>query len=255
MPLPEPEFPEAEFASHGLAPARTAFFLDFDGTLARIVPDPEQASVTAQTLAALRRLRQAAGGAVAIVSGRSIAQLDRMLHPLRLPAAGVHGLERRNAAGAVLATPFDAALQRQLAAAVGAFVGERPGLLAEVKPGSVALHYRKRPEMETASLAFAIEVARADPRIHIMPGKKVVEMKLAPRTKGDAIADFMAEAPFSGRRPFFAGDDVTDEVGFSLVNGMDGVSLKVGPGETHARYRVDGIEAFAACLERLAAQA
>src|SRR5690606_22247844 len=230
-----------------------AFFLDFDGTLARIVPDPERASVVPQTMATLRRLRQAAGGAVAIVSGRSIAQLDRMLHPLRLPAAGVHGLERRNAAGAVFATPFDATAQRQLATAVGAFVGGRPGLLAEVKPGSVALHYRKRPEMEAASLAFAIDLARGDGRIRLVEGKKGIEMKLAARTQGDAIADFMAEAPFSGRLPFFAGDDVTDEAGFALVNGMGGVSLKVGPGETHARYRVADTAAFAACLARLAA--
>ena len=252
MPLPETEFPEAEFMRGGLAPARTAFFLDFDGTLARIVPDPERASVEARTLAALRRLRETAGGAVAVVSGRSIAQLDRMLHPLRLPAAGVHGLERRDAAGTLRTTPFDAAAQHRLAATVGAFVGDRPGLLGEVKPGSVALHYRKRPEMEADSLAFAIELARADPRIRIVEGKKVVEMKLSPRTKGHAIADFMTEPPFAGRRPFFAGDDVTDEAGFSLVNEMGGVSLKVGPGETHARYRIDGTDAFALWLERLA---
>ena len=245
---------ETQFTPHGLAPARTAFFLDFDGTLARIVPDPAQAAVGPDVLAALRQLAQAAGGAVAVVSGRSIAQLDRMLHPLRLPAAGVHGLERRDAGGRVSKTPFDAALHHRLAAAVGAFVGGRPGLLAEVKPGSVALHYRKRPETEMDCLAFAIEAARAEPRIRIMPGKKVVEMKLGPRTKGDAIADFMAEPPFAGRLPFFAGDDVTDEAGFAVVNAMGGVSLKVGPGETQARHRIEGIAAFTTWLEQLAAQ-
>ena len=245
---------ETQFTPHGLAPARTAFFLDFDGTLARIVPDPAQAAVGPEVLAALRQLAQAAGGAVAVVSGRSIAQLDRKLHPLRLPAAGVHGLERRDAGGRVSKTPFDAALHHRLAAAVGAFVGGRPGLLAEVKPGSVALHYRKRPEMAADCMGFATAQARADPRIRIVPGKMVVEMKLGPRTKGDAIADFMAEAPFSGRLPFFAGDDVTDEAGFVLVNGMGGVSLKVGPGETQARHRVDDIAAFADLLQGLAAR-
>ncbi|MBE0694422.1 MAG: trehalose-phosphatase [Aquamicrobium sp.] len=248
MPLPAPDFP----ADH-LPPSRTAFFLDFDGTLAQIVADPDRAAVGAETLAVLRRLEEVAGGAVAVVSGRSIAQLDRMLHPLRLPAAGVHGLERRDAAGTLLQTPVDADAQQRLAAAVSAFVEGRPGLLAEVKPGSVALHYRKRPELEADSLAFAIDLARGDGRIRLVEGKKVIEMKLAARTKGDAIADFMAEAPFSGRLPFFAGDDVTDEAGFALVNGMGGVSLKVGPGETHARYRVADTAAFAACLARLAA--
>lgn len=245
--------PTADFLADDLPPARTAFFLDVDGTLAEIVADPGRAFVGAGTLAALDRLARAAGGAVAVVSGRSIAQLDRMLHPLRLPAAGVHGLERRDAAGTVLRTPVDADAQRRLAAAVGAFVEGRSGLLAEVKPGSVALHYRKRPELEADCLAFAIDLARDDSRIELVEGKKVIEMKLAARTKGDAIADFMAEAPFNGRRPFFAGDDVTDEAGFTLVNGMGGVSLKVGPGQTHARHRVEDMAAFAAWLERLAA--
>jgi trehalose 6-phosphate phosphatase len=243
---------ETQFTPHGLAPARTAFFLDFDGTLARIVPDPAQAAVGLDVLAALRQLAQAAGGAVAVVSGRSIAQLDRMLHPLHLPAAGVHGLERRDAGGRLFKTPFDAALHHRLAAAVGAFVGGRPGLLAEVKPGSVALHYRKRPEMAADCMGFATAQARADPHISIVPGKMVIEMKLGPRTKGDAIADFMAEAPFSGRLPFFAGDDITDEAGFLLVNQMGGVSLKVGPGETQARHRVDDIAAFTDWLQHLA---
>ena len=254
MPLPEADLPANLLADRDLTPARTAFFLDFDGTLAPIVPDPERAAVTAETLDALRWLKEKTGGALAVVSGRSIAQLDRMLHPLRLPVAGVHGLERRSAAGALSRTPFDAALQRRLTATVGAFVGGRPGLLAEVKPGSVALHYRKRPETEADCLAFAIEAAQAEPRIRIMPGKKVVEMKLGPRTKGDAIADFMAEPPFAGRLPFFAGDDLTDEAGFAVVNAMGGVSLKVGPGETQARHRIEGIAAFTTWLEQLAAQ-
>lgn len=251
--MPEPDLSDAAFSIHDLAPARTAFFLDFDGTLARIVSDPAQAAVAAPTLAALRRLHEAAGGAVAIVSGRIIAQLDAMLHPLRLPVAGVHGLERRNAAGAVFTTPFDAPAQHRITSALRRFVSERPGLLAEVKSGSVALHYRRRPELEADCRAFAAAAARAEPRVRIVEGKMVVELKLSARTKGDAIADFMAEPPFRGRRPFFAGDDATDEAGFAVVNAMDGVSLKVGPGETRARHRVEGIDAFIAWLERLAA--
>ncbi len=246
MPIPD-------ISTAVLAPSRTAFFLDFDGTLAPIVSDPAAACIAPATRAALVRLDRAAGGAVAVVSGRSIAQLDAMLHPLRLPAAGVHGLERRDAGGSLTQDPIDAGAQHRLASLVGGFVEGRPGLLAEVKPGSVALHYRKRPEMAADCLAFAIDLARENGRIQLVDGKMVIEMKLSARTKGDAIADFMREAPFRSRQPFFAGDDVTDEAGFAVVNAMGGVSLKIGPGETAARYRAADGAAFAAWLEQLAA--
>lgn len=232
---------------------RTAFFLDFDGTLAEIVDDPASAAVGPDTLSALARLREATDGAVAVVSGRSIAQLDRMLAPLRLPLAGVHGLERRDAAGERFDAPVDLDAQRRLTSAVETFARDRPGLLAEPKPGSVALHYRMRPELESDCLAFAEKLAHSDPRIRLVTGKMVVEMKLAARSKGDAIADFMAEPPFRGRLPFFAGDDATDEAGFRVVNAMGGVSLKVGPGETHAGHRVADAASFAAFLAGLTA--
>lgn len=247
--------PAAPVLPADLLPSRTAFFLDFDGTLSEIVADPALAAVKPATLAALGRLNAAAGGALAVISGRSIARLDRMLEPLRLPAAGVHGLERRGAGGALSRAAIDPEDEQRLVAAVHGFVEGRPGLLAEVKPGSVALHYRRRPELAADCLAFAIDLARAEARIRLVGGKKVIEMKLAARDKGDAIADFMAEAPFRGRVPFFAGDDATDEAGFARVNAMGGVTLKVGPGETRARLRVPDPAAFAACLEELAARA
>lgn len=234
-----------------ILPERTAFFLDFDGTLAGIVADPAQALVMPRTLATLGRLSARAGGALAVVSGRAIAQLDRMLEPLSLPLAGVHGLERRAADGTLTRAQVDIEAQRRLAAAAGTFAGERHGLIAEVKPGSVALHYRRRPELEDACLAFAAEQAHDDARIRLVRGKMVIEMKLSARTKGDAIAAFMAEAPFCARRPFFAGDDATDEAGFAAVNAMGGVSLKVGPGPTVASHRIADIAALAAFLDTL----
>lgn len=245
----EHDLPDIRAAS--LSPSATAFFLDFDGTLAPIVTDPADARIAAHMHAALARLEHAAGGALAIVSGRSIAQLDRLLHPLRLPAAGVHGLERRDAAASLTRFPVDPASEFRIARLAGRFVKGRPGLLAEVKPGSVALHYRKRPELEADCLAFARETAREDSNIRVVEGRKVVEMKLSARSKGDAIADFMSEPPFRGRRPFFAGDDATDEAGFAIVNEMGGVSLKVGPGRTAARYRIADETAFAAWLAAL----
>lgn len=189
-----------------------------------------------------------------MVSGRSIAQLDAMLAPLTLPMAGVHGLERRNAAGLVSRTPVDAEAQQWLSEAVSGFVKNRPGLLAELKPGSVALHYRKSPELAQACLAFAADLAGSDKRIQLVPGKMVIEMKLAARTKADAIAEFMEEAPFRGRVPFFAGDDVTDEAGFALVNALGGVTVKIGKGETQARHRVADPDSLSATLQALVAR-
>lgn len=234
-----------------LAPGRTAFFLDFDGTLAGIVADPAEARVATPTLDAVGRLARASDGALAVISGRSIGELDRMLHPLRLPLAGVHGLERRGACGETVRIGIDPTLQHSLVVAVTGFAAGRPGLVAEPKPGSVALHYRQRPELESACIAFAHSLALNEPRIRLLPGKMVIEMTLGRRTKGDAIADFMAEPPFQGRRPFFAGDDITDEAGFAVVNRMGGVTLKIGGGETLAHYRLPDTEAFASYLAGL----
>lgn len=232
--------------------ATTALFLDFDGTLAQIIADPACVSVTSQTRMALGRLNQTTGGAIAIISGRSIAQLDAMLDPLRFPVAGVHGLERRNAAGKLVREAVEPVAEQRLAFIVNAFVEERKGLLAEVKPGSVALHYRNRPELAADCHAFAESLAQNNDHISLVMGKMVVEMKLSSRSKGDAIADFMAEAPFHGRRPFFAGDDITDETGFALINTLGGISLKIGPGTTAARYRVENRTIFVTWLESLA---
>jgi len=231
--------------------AQTAFFLDFDGTLAEIVPDPARVRIKQETLAMLERLHALARGAVGVVSGRSIAHLDALLHPLRLPMAGVHGLERRNADGMVMRARIDAELYRRIGEAVSAFANRHSGLIVETKPGSVALHYRQRPDCQVECLALAEDLARRDTRIRLLPGKMVGEMTLATRTKGDAIADFMKEPPFLGRRPFFAGDDVTDEAGFAAVNAMGGLSVKVGPGPTSANWRLADIGAVARALSEL----
>ncbi len=232
---------------------RTAFFFDFDGTLTEIVEDPHAVVVEPRIRSALQALQENAGGAVALISGRSIEQLDDMLHPLRLPAAGVHGLERRNRDGRVFRVEIDQEAAANLQNAVAEFVAEHPGLLAEVKPGSVALHYRKRPDVESASHALAANLASNDNRLRVVFGKMVVEIKLAGRTKADAISDFMAEPPFLGRRPLFAGDDITDEDGFAAVQNWNGMSIKIGDGETHATHRLRDVAAFHDWLVKLSA--
>lgn len=250
--LPEPDLTASIIPITQLSLAKTALFFDFDGTLAQIIADPDRVCVTSGTHMALGRLDQATGGALAIISGRSIAQIDAMLDPLRFPAAGVHGLERRNAAGKMMRETIEPAAEQRLARLVNAFVRERKGLLAEVKPGSIALHYRNHPELATDCHDFAESLVRNNDHITLVAGKMVVELKLSPRNKGDAIVDFMAEAPFYGRQPFFAGDDVTDEAGFVLVNALGGVSLKIGPGKTAAHYRFEDRKVFALWLQSLA---
>ncbi len=237
---------------HGLSPSRVAIFLDFDGTLAPIVADPARASVPPETVSLLRRLQVRTEGAIAVVSGRSIDQLDRMLYPLELALAGVHGAERRDVEGNVTRSLYDHEQEMLVVERVNAFVDAHQGLLAEIKPGSVALHYRKRPKLEQVCREFARNIAEAAPSVSLVPGKMVIEMTLAGRTKGNAIADFMQELPFLNRLPVFAGDDVTDEAGFAVVNAVDGIAIKIGAGETSARYRIESPAALADWLQGLA---
>lgn len=231
-----------------LAPESTAFFLDVDGTLAEIVQDPQTARVAPPVLDVLQRLAGHAGHALALISGRSVAQIDRMLAPLVLPAVGVHGLERRLEGGEVVRATYDAQAHADLVASVEAFATRYPGLEADPKPGAAALHYRKRPEMAAHCRTFMQDLSAADPELALMSGKMVLELVFGRQTKGEALAQLMQSPPFAGRVPFFAGDDVTDETGFVAVNRLDGISVKVGEGETSARYRVTDIAALVSYL-------
>lgn len=226
----------------------TAFFFDFDGTLADMVEDPEKVVVSPAVLDALGHLYRICGGALAVVSGRPIAALDRFLSPLKLPVSGVHGLEWRDARGAVHRDGYDSGLLHQLADKVAAFATNHSGLIVEEKPGSVALHYRQRPDLGSASLQLACKLAATTPSARLMRGKMVVELRLGDRSKADAVADFMATAPFLGRKPLFAGDDVTDEDAFRLVEELGGIGVKVGAGETAASLRAPDRAAFEAWL-------
>lgn len=232
-----------------LAPARTAFFLDVDGTLAEIVADPQQARVAPPVRDVLYRLALRTGDALALVSGRSLAQIDRMLAPLILPAVGVHGLERRLQDGVVTRFDYDAQAHAGLVAAVADFAARHDGLEPDPKPGAVALHYRKRPALAAQCHAFMQGLCDADPALSLLSGKMVLELIYGRQTKGEAVQSLMRQPPFAGRIPFFAGDDVTDETGFAAVNRMGGLSVKVGEGATSARTRVADIAALVHCLD------
>jgi trehalose 6-phosphate phosphatase len=224
----------------------SAVFLDFDGTLVDLAPTPDGVRLEPGVVEALALLAERHGGALALISGRPVAQIDAMLAPLVLPVAGVHGVERRGADGAlhVAATPdVSPVLARaQVLAAL------HPGLLVERKRGAVALHYRLAPQLEQVCMQEMTAAVQACPGVLLLHGKMVLEAKPAATDKGGAIAAFMAEAPFAGRRPVFAGDDTTDEAGFAHVQKTGGQGVKVGSGPSAATLRLDSPGALRAAL-------
>ena len=219
-----------------------ALFLDFDGTLVDLAATPDAVVVAPELVDALRILFARRDGRLAIISGRPIAQIDALLATLILPVAGVHGMERRDAGGRLHFAPipsFSAGLARALQLAA-----LDPRLLVEQKRGAMALHYRQAPELEQLCLAEMRAAIRECPGMQLLHGKMVIEVKPAGISKATAIRDFLAEPPYSGCRPLFAGDDTTDEVGFAYVQEAGGLGLKIGTGPSVARYRIAAPQAL-----------
>lgn len=256
MPTTRSRSPEAALADLGrtfAAPADVALFLDVDGTLLDIADTPDAVTIEHATVDLLARAYAATGGALALITGRSIADADRLFAPLALPVAGQHGVERRDAAGAVHRHAHTAPEIAGVRAELDAFAAAHPGVLIEDKGLTLAIHYRLAPRAAAAVAALAERlVARPGGALAIQRGKMVVELRPAGKDKGTAIAEFMHEAPFRGRTPVFLGDDLTDEYGFSIVNGLGGLTVKVGDGSTEARTRLADVDAVRAWLERLA---
>lgn len=230
------------------ADARWAFFLDVDGTLIDIANTPCEARVDDALLGLVARLHHACGGALALISGRCLADLDQHLGSVRIPLAGQHGLERRDATGNLHthATPPEA--RRGLRQRLDALVAEYPGLLLEDKGLTLALHYRQAPQLASWLHRLLGGWLKDAAGLQLQKGKRVLEFKPAGFDKGSAIAEFMAEPPFFGRRPVFIGDDVTDEHGFERVNLLNGHTVKVGAGRTAARHRLPDVAAVRAWL-------
>lgn len=213
-----------------------ALFLDFDGTLVDIAPNPGDVVVPSGLVPTLIALQQYLGGAVAVVSGRPISQIDSFLAPLHLPVAGVHGAERRMASGDVdriKGHPLERVQQ-----AAQSLLQAHPDLLVEHKETSVAVHYRQRPELETLCLDTMQQAVEQSPGLTLLRGKMVVEAKPGSASKASAIEAFLGEPPFAGRTPVFIGDDITDEVGFAAVQRLGGLGVKVGEGPTVAWQRL-----------------
>jgi trehalose 6-phosphate phosphatase len=220
-----------------------ALFLDVDGTLLEIAETPQAVHVPARLRHALTVAADREAGALALVSGRKISDLDALFQPQRFPAAGVHGLERRNAAGGFIEPAIDHHALDQARVHLTQMARSRPGLLIEDKRWALAAHFRKVPHLEDEIRAVMESLCRTlQPHFCLQTGKRVIELKPAVHSKRTAIASFMREPPFAGRLPVFIGDDDTDEDGFAAVNEQGGLSIRVGYAmPTVARWRLANV--------------
>lgn len=228
--------------------AETALFLDLDGTLAPFAPRPQDVGPDRRRTELLGRLQQALGGRVAVVSGRAVDEIDRILESAVVCAAGVHGLQRRDLSGrltgAAAHPTLDAARRR-----LEDYAKPRPGLLVEAKPLSVALHYRGAPDRASEVRAFAALIA-GDTGLKVQEGTMVVELRTPGPDKGDVVGVFMTEPPFAGSTPIFIGDDLTDEDGFTAAAGLGGFGVLVGPVRpTGAKARLPDVGRVLAWLD------
>jgi trehalose 6-phosphate phosphatase len=256
MDSPTPSAPHAAGTVRSGAPeltGRTALFLDIDGTLVHHEDHPREVRIDEALRGLVEGLRDALEGAVALISGRSLVDIDALFAPARFAAAGQHGAERRSADGTLHCHAGPAERLREPARRLRELVVAHPGLLLEEKGATLALHYRNAPQ--AAGLAER-EVRRLVGELgedfEPQAGKFVFEIKPSGKDKGTAIAEFLAEPPFAGRAPVFVGDDLTDELGFELVNRVGGESVKVGTGPTHARWRLGSADDVTRWLGRFA---
>lgn len=219
-----------------------AFFLDVDGTLVDIADLPDAIRVDTALLDLITHLHRASCGAVALVTGRSLSDLEHHLGPLRMPMAGQQGLERRDAAGRLWIHAAAPATKVEIKEALATVLLRHPGLLLEDKGLTLALHYRQAPQLAAYVHRLMGRLARlAGPDLELQCGKRVVEIKPAGIDKGSAVSEYLSEPPFKGRRPVFIGDDLNDEHGFAEVNKLDGISIKVGKGSSCARFRLPDV--------------
>lgn len=229
-------------------------FLDVDGTLLDLAAAPGAVVVDASLLALLERLSRAAHGALALVSGRTIVDLDRLFTPLKLPAAGIHGCERRDALGANTVADGVREQLDPLRRELKRVAGSHRGLLLEDKGAALALHYLQAPHLERELRAeVALLAAPLVPEFALLDGHAVIEIKPAVHSKDSAVTAFMQEEPFMGRMPIFIGDDFTDYGGFEAVRRAGGMAIAVGPRVT-SEWHLSGPGAVRQWLEQLALQ-
>jgi trehalose 6-phosphate phosphatase len=231
--------------------ASWAYFFDIDGTLADIELAPEDVRIAAEVRKTIDWLYDITGGAVALVSGRSIADIDRQYPRSRMPLSGQHGVESRDANGVYHTNVVDTRLLDPARAMLSKAVARHEGLILEDKGFSLALHYRQRPQL-AAYCHRLMRAAQAElgNGFAVQRGKRVVEVKPAFADKGTAMRQLMTLSLFENRMPVFVGDDVTDENGFAAANELGGSSVKIGQGKTIAKWRLRNITELMTWLHR-----
>jgi trehalose 6-phosphate phosphatase len=217
-----------------------ALFLDFDGTFVDFAPEPDAIRLRTGSIELLQRLAKVLGGALAVITGRRLADLDRHLAPLTLPASGVHGMEFRPQAAELRVSPpsphFEVVRRR-----LSKEMARGDPLSIEDKGGAIVLHFRKHPKQAPRAEALARSAVDGLADLHVVAGDAIFEIRQRGITKAEAIARFMEEPPFAGRAPVFVGDDSTDEDGFRAAAAARGFGVKVGPGESAADYRLRNV--------------
>lgn len=236
------------------APSRDwCLFLDVDGTLIELEETPASVVVSDALKQLLTEVSRRLGGALALVSGRSIEVLDALFEPVVFPAAGLHGVERRLATGERRGQSYRDPALAGARTSLALFVEAHPGTLLEDKGRALAVHFRLAPEFETGARQAVAAAARAlAPGYHVQEGKMVLEIKPLSFTKATAIEEFMQEGPFRARTPVFVGDDLTDQAGFRAVERLGGISIAVGH-RVQGQWRFDNPAAVRRWLGSIAA--
>ncbi len=231
---------KTRFSAPALDPEASALFLDLDGSIAEIVARPDEVGPDALLTSILERLCVTMEGRVAVLTGRSLEDADRILEGRIASVAAVHGLVRRMPDGSVAMFPSSPKLLEAKRLLL-AFAQAHPGLIVEDKGLSMALHYRQVPQAERAVRAATERIARASGLV-VQAGSMVSEVRTAGPDKGDSLKEFLKVAPFAGRMPVMIGDDLTDEHAFGAADEMGGYGILVGrPRRTAARYRLASV--------------
>ncbi len=230
-----------------------AMFLDLDGTLADIVERPSLVHVPDRTKAALRALHDKLDGALAIVSGRCLSDIDMLLTPHTFACAACHGAVIRTTFGLNENGRLSEDTLGRLSRLAKEALLEYDGVLIEAKKASLAIHYRMAPQHGARCRAFAKRLVDLHSGLDLISGKMVVEVVPKGTSKGRAIESLLKVPPFSGRRPLFLGDDLSDESAFGVVNACSGLSIKVGLGPTQASHRLHSPDDVRNFISRLAA--
>jgi len=229
-----------------------AIFLDVDGTLLEFNDDPRAVNVSVSLLALLHALHKALGGALALVSGRELDDLDRLFDRPRWAGAGLHGLQLRRADGSFRRLNVSPEQQQRMHQATSELAATFDNVQLEDKQIAVALHCRRAPEQFDALRAAAEALIGQLPGYELQPGNMVVEFKPAGMDKGRAVVELMASAPFAGRVPVYLGDDLTDEHAFISIRPEHGIGVLVGPPRvTDASYSLPDPAAVEAWLTRV----